>query len=120
MTQGKKHFLIFLTFIVLIGLFGVWLGTEIQKTKEKKVEIELNLKIKRLLVHRDSLEKLYFEGNIQLQKTLDSLRLVNNDRKKWRALYYSKMREPLPANSKELEKQIYELLKLIRGEVLPD
>lgn len=120
MKRETKKFLLFLLFLgVLCGL-SVWAGYSISESHHERQIGVLNSQVNELICERDSLLDVYTAGDKILQHTLDSLRIVNADRKMWKKRYYDKIREPLPTSSTELEDHIYELIKLIRGEILPD
>lgn len=120
MKRETKRFLVFLLFLFAVCGLGVWAGYSIANAEHDKKIVVLSEQVNKLIAERDSLLDSYNAGDIILQKTLDNLRAVNADRKMWKQRYYDKIREPLPTNSTELEKQIYELLKLLNSEVLPD
>lgn len=120
MRKETKRFLWFLLFLVVLCGLSAWAGYTISESHHERQISVLNTQVNELICERDSLLDVYTAGDKILQRTLDSLRVVNADRKMWKNRYYEKIREPLPTSSTELEDHIYELIKLIKGEILPD
>lgn len=107
-------------YLLALGALCFILGYTAANMKKKKEIIEIEASLDQLKCERDSLIEAYRVEKLVLAEQVDSLKAVNAGRRKLIEDYRRKISEPLPANAKELEKQIYELLKMIRGEVLPD